>query len=247
MKRTLFTGLLGLIGFAVLGGASAESELRDPIPLPRSEISGQSVHRHHIPFRGAGQALAFVKSYPGPQDRVQWYLRLLPSDPANFSFEQLALAVEDADTLLPIPTRKGWAPLPAAFAVDAAKARFVVNRPKGSVSLEYWIAIAPRADDRYPVDGLREACAQAVAMFKAQGWLQALQARDLQCADVTFLPLDDALTVTGHDANGAPVHLEVRRTARGPAVVVPLEEQVHEVTVTPSGGSYVIVVRQEDS
>ena len=64
---------------------------------------------------------------------------------------------------------------------------------------------------------------------------------------MTFLPLDDALTVTGHDANGAPVNLEVRRTAHGPAVVVPLEEQVHEVRVTPGGGAYVIVVRQEDS
>ncbi len=189
--------------------------------------------------------MAFVKSYPGPQDLVQWYLRLSPSDPSSFSFDKLTLAVEDAETILAIPTRKGWAPLPAAFAVDAGSARFVVNRPKGSVSLEYWIAIAPRTDDRYRADVLRAACGQAVAMFKAQGWLQALEARDIRCADVTFYPLDDMLTVIGHDASGARVDLETRQTPRGPAVIVPLDGPVHEVVVTPSGGEYVIGVRRE--
>lgn len=189
--------------------------------------------------------MAFVKSYPGPQDLVQWYLRLSPSDPSSFSFDKLTLAVEDAETSLAIPTRKGWAPLPAAFAVDAGSARFVVNRPKGSVSLEYWIAIAPRTDDRYRADVLRSACGQAVAMFKAQGWLQALEARDIRCADVTFYPLDDMLTVIGHDASGARVDLETRQTPRGPAVIVPLDGPVHEVVVTPNGGDYVIGVRRE--
>lgn len=189
--------------------------------------------------------MAFVKSYPGPQDLVQWYLRLSPSDPSSFSFDKLTLAVEDAETILAIPTRKGWAPLPIAFAVDAERARFVVNRPKGSVSIEYWIAIAPRADDRYPAERLRAACGQAVAMFKAQGWLQALEARDIRCADVTFYPLDETLTVVGHDASGTRVALETRQTPRGPAVVVPLDGPVHEVLVTPSGGKYVIGMRQE--
>jgi hypothetical protein len=229
-----------LLAIGLLHGIACAAQ---PVQLPRTEISGKLVHDPAwMSYRDARRVVEMFERYAKPKDLVRLLYSLEPKWPESFRYDGLTFAVEDDEHVVPLPLRFGYADMLLHPPVNERQARFVVNRPRGTLTLDYNISVAPRADQHYEQPYQRKGCAQAFDLYRTQTTLTELSTAGKQCVGLQFFLLSDDSIVVQRDIDGEERELPAQRGRFGRRVDVRWSEQLQSIDIRPPDRPHVIGV-----
>lgn len=238
MKHHLTTFLLLGALTTLLTGVPVAAQ---PVTLPVSEISGKLVRDPEwISYRRARRAIEVLEAYPGPKHLLRPLYHLDPRSPKDFSFENLSFALEDDEALVPLPHLRGWAEMPMHPPVQVDQARFVANRPKGSIDLNFYVTLAVRADQYYEPSRLREACEQSLAFIRSESVINQLMLAGKRCVGVTVSLLIDPSQVVIRKTDGTEANAAVRQGRSGQMVDVRWTAEMEAMEIRPIDRPHVL-------
>ncbi|MBO9686127.1 hypothetical protein [Roseateles chitosanitabidus] len=243
MLNFFFTVVRLAVASALLHGTAC---IAQAVQLPRTEVSGKLVRDPTwMPYRDARRAIDTFERYTKPKDLVRLTYLLSPKWPQNFSFEGLTFAIEDDETLVPLPHQLGLADVPLRPPVNERTAHFVANRPKGTLKLSYHVSLALRADQRYEQPYLREGCAQTLDVYRTQTALTQLQTAGKQCVGVEIHLLTADSTVIQRDTSGEEHELPSVKGHLGRQVKVRWTDQLQAIEVRPPDRAHLVSILLE--
>lgn len=230
-----------VLTLALIGLLPALSVAARPSTLPVSEVSGKLVRDPEwISYRRARRAIEVFEAYPGPKDLIRPLYHLDPRTSKGFSFDGLILAIEDDETVVPLRQLRGWAEMPMHPPVQLDQARFVANRPKGSVDLNFYVTLAVRADQRYEPAHLRQACEQSLAFIRAESVVNKLMLSGKRCVGVTVSLLVDETAVVLRKVDGTEAAVALRQGRSGPMADVRWTPEMDAMEIRPADRPHVL-------
>lgn len=217
-----------------------------PVALPRTEVSGKLIHDPELlSYRDARRSIETFERYAKPKELIRFQYELSPKNPEGFSFEGLTFAIEDDENLVVLPHVRGVAEVPLHPPIDERKARFVINRQKGQLTLRYGVSTAIRDDQRYDQGHLRRGCEQAHDLIRTQSVLNELMEAGKKCVGVRVVLLSDDAIVIRRDVDGRESELPVSQGRLDRYALVRWSEDLDSIEVRPLNRPHVLAIVTE--
>lgn len=217
-----------------------------PVPLPKTEVSGKLIHDPELlSYRDARRSINTYERYAKPKDLIRFQYQLTPKQVEGFSYDDLTLAIEDEENLVVLKTVRGFADVPLHPPVNERKARFAINRPKGSLELGYTVSTTLRDDQHYDQPYLRRGCEQAHDLIRTQDPLNALLEAGKKCVGVRILLLSEDSIVVRRDVDGRESEIPITQGRFNRQAVARWSDQLSSIEVRPLKSPHVLAAVTE--